>query len=34
MMHFCQDNFIFVLANSAGPDETLHYAAFHLGLQC
>ena len=25
---------IFVLENSADPDELLHYAAFHLGLQC
>ena len=24
----------FVLANSAEPDEMLHYAAFHLGLLC
>ena len=24
----------FVLANSADPDEMLHYAAFHLGLHC
>ena len=24
----------FVLTNSADPDETLHYAAFHLGLCC
>ena len=23
-----------VLANSADPDEMLHYAAFHLGLHC
>ena len=25
---------IFVLTNSADPDEMLHYAAFHLGLHC
>ena len=24
----------FILANGAGPDEMLHFAAFHLGLQC
>ena len=24
----------FVLANSVGPDEMPHYAAFHLGLHC
>ena len=24
----------FVLANSADPDEMLHYAAFHMGLHC
>ena len=24
----------FVLPNSVDPDEMLHYAAFHLGLQC
>ena len=24
----------FVLANSADPDERLHYVAFHLGLHC
>ena len=24
----------FVLANSVGPDEMPHYAAFHLGLDC
>ena len=24
----------FILANSADPDERLHYAAFHLGLHC
>ena len=24
----------FALANSADPDEMLHYAAFHLGLHC
>ena len=24
----------FVLANSADPDEMLHYAVFHLGLHC
>ena len=24
----------FVLANSADPDEMLHYAAFYLGLHC
>ena len=23
-----------LLANSADPDEMLHYAAFHLGLHC
>ena len=23
-----------ILANSADPDEMLHYAAFHLGLHC
>ena len=26
------ENLFFVLANSADPDEMLHYAAFHLGL--
>ena len=24
----------FVLANSSGPDEMLHYAVFYLGLHC
>ena len=24
----------FVLANSADPDEMLHYVAFHLGCHC
>ena len=24
----------FLLANSVGPDEMLHYTAFHLGLYC
>ena len=24
----------FTLANSVGPDEIQHYAAFHLGLHC
>ena len=24
----------FILANSADPDEMLHYVAFHLGLHC
>ena len=27
-------NIDFVFANSADPDEMLHYAAFHLGLYC
>ena len=27
-------NIVFILANSAGPDEMLHVAAFHLGLHC
>ena len=26
--------FVFILANSADPDEMQRYAAFHLGLQC
>ena len=25
---------VFILANSAVPDEMLHHAAFHLGLLC
>ena len=25
---------VFIIANSAGPDEMQHYAAFHLGLHC
>ena len=25
---------IFILANSADPDEMPHHAAFHLGLHC
>ena len=25
---------VFILANSADPDEMLHCAAFHLGLHC
>ena len=25
---------VFILANSADPDEMPHYAAFHLGLHC
>ena len=25
---------VFILANSVYPDETTHYAAFHLGLRC
>ena len=25
---------VFILANSAGPDEMLHFAVFHLGLHC
>ena len=29
---FLKINFVF--ANSADPDEMLHYAAFHLGLYC
>ena len=27
-------NIVFIFANSADPDEMLHYAAFHLGLHC
>ena len=26
--------FVFILANSADPDEILPYGAFHLGLNC
>ena len=29
---FLSQKIVFVLANSADPDEMLHYAAFHLGL--
>ena len=25
---------VLILADSAGPDEMQHYAAFHLGLHC
>ena len=25
---------VFILANSADPDEMQHYAAFYLGLHC
>ena len=25
---------VFILANSADPNEMPHFAAFHLGLQC
>ena len=31
-LSFSED--LFVLANSADPDEMPHYAAFHLGLHC
>ena len=27
-------NIVFILVNSADPDEMQHYAAFHLGLHC
>ena len=29
-----QENPIYILTNSADPDEMPHYAAFHLGLHC
>ena len=25
---------VFIFANSAGPDEMMHFATFHLGLHC
>ena len=31
---FLSLNIDFVLTNSAGPDEILPYAPFHLGLHC
>ena len=31
---FLSQKIVFVLANSADPDEMLHYGAFHLGLHC
>ena len=27
-------NIVFIIANSAGPVEMPHFAAFHLGLHC
>ena len=32
-IHFSEDRF-FVLANSADPDEMLHFVSFNLGLHC
>ena len=31
---FLSRKVVLILANSAGPDEMQHYAAFHLGLHC
>ena len=31
---FLSQKIHFVSANSADPDEIMHYAAFHLGLHC
>ena len=31
-LYFWEDQFF--IANSADPDEMLHYVAFHLGLHC
>ena len=28
------DRIVFVLENSADPDEMMHYVAFHLGPHC
>ena len=27
-------NIVFIITNSADPDEIQHYAAFHLGIHC
>ena len=32
IISFSEDYFVF--ANSANPDEMLHYVEFHLGLHC
>ena len=34
MMHDVSLKIVFVLANSAYPDEMLLYASFHLGFHC
>ena len=31
---FLSSKFVFILANSADPDEIWLYVAFHLGLHC
>ena len=33
-MHFCHEDFCSHFANSSGPDEMPHNAAFHQGLYC
>ena len=32
MTYLCPLNIVFILANSAVPDEMLHYVAYQLGL--
>ena len=34
MMVFLSLKIVFIVANSAGPDEMLPYVAFHLGFHC
>ena len=34
MMYFFSLKIVFILANSADPDEMLPYVAFHQGLPC
>ena len=34
MLFFLSLKFVLIIANSAGPDEMQHYAAFHLRLHC
>ena len=31
---FLSQKIVFIIENSADPDEMPHYAAFHLSLQC
>ena len=33
-MHFMSLKIVCFLANSEDPDEMLHFAAFHMGLNC